>query len=88
MATGKISSIEDLRDHALLTIQKLANQEIDTAEAGVTGKLCESVISTVKAELEYARMTDQEPRIPFMNGNGIKGHKMLEGTVNKKLIGK
>ncbi len=70
-ADSKIRNIENLRDHALLTIEKLANGEIDTAEAGVTGKLCESVISTVKAQLEYSRMINEEPEIPFM----LESHK-------------
>lgn len=73
----KISTIQDLRDHALLTIQKLANGDIDTSEAGVTGKLCESVIATVKSQLEYSRMLDETPEIPFMQ-NSHKGTKTLE----------
>ncbi len=73
-----IKDIQQLRDHALLTIEKLAAGEIDTAEAGVTGKLCESVISTVKAQLEYSRMLNEEPAIPFM-GNAHSGRKVIDG---------
>lgn len=72
-----------LREHALMTLEKLANQEIDTAEAGVTGKLCEGVIATVKAQLEYSRMIQEEPNIPFMSmGNG----KALEGQLANKAL--
>lgn len=81
--TKKINTIEALRDHALLTLEKLAGHEIDTAEAGVTGKLVESVISTIKSQLEYARMTEQEPNIPFM-ADSRKGH-LLESNPPKKL---
>lgn len=76
---AKIKNIEQLREHALLTLERLQNQDIDVAEAGVTGKLCEGVISTIKAQLEYARMThNDEPEIPFME---VQNQKAIEGTV-------
>ncbi len=82
---SKIKNMENLRDHALYTLERLAKQEIDTAEAAVTGKLCENVIGTVKAQLEYARMINEEPRIPFMES--CHQGKSIEGTVApKKLI--
>lgn len=83
---SKISSIENLRDHALLTLEKLASGEIDTTEAGVTGKLCESVISTIKAQLEYARLIDEAPQIPFMQNSHLGKGKALEGTVQTKSL--
>ncbi len=82
---SKIKNIEQLRDHALLTLEKLSNGDIDTAEAGVTGKLCEAVIATVKSQLEYARMLQEEPQVPFMkistNGKTLEAkpsHKHLD----------
>jgi len=82
---SKIRNMENLRDYALETLEKLSSGEIDTAHAGVTGKLCESVISTVKAQLEYARMIQEEPNIPFMqachNGTG----KTIEHQPSKSL---
>ena len=81
---SKINSIEALRDHAILTLEKLAGGEIDTTEAGVTGKLCESVISTIKAQLEYSRLIDETPEIPFMQ-TSHKG-KAIEGTVQPKSL--
>lgn len=64
---GKICNITSLRDHALLTIEKLASGEIDTAQATATGKLCDNVISTIKTQLEYSRMVGEQPEIPFMS---------------------
>lgn len=81
--SNKINSIEALRDHALATLEKLSNHEIDTAEAGVTGKLVESVIATIKSQMEYARMTEQEPQIPFMSDSNAG--KLLEGKSTKRL---
>lgn len=63
---NQINSIDDLRDHAVAMLEKLDRQEIDVAEAGVVGKLCESIISTVKVQLEYARMVKREPKIEFI----------------------
>ena len=84
MSKQKINSIEALRDHALETLEKLAAGNIDTTEAGVTGKLCESVISTIKAQLEYSRMIDEEPHIPFMS-QSHQG-KALEGKVSRPAL--
>jgi len=84
----KIKNIEELRNHALDTLEKLANGSIDTAEAGVTGKLCEGVIATVKSQLEYARMLDQQPEIPFMmqkvSGNLIEAKSEPKALGHKK----
>ena len=64
----KIKNIIDLREHALATISRLDSGEIDCQQAGVTGKLYESVISSIKTQLVYAQMTDSEPRIKFLDG--------------------
>lgn len=73
----KIKTIEHLREHAIETLEKLAAGKIDANEAGVTGKLCENVISTVKAELEYAKMLRVEPKIDFL-GDLSKRPKIIE----------
>lgn len=80
----KINSMEALRDHAILTIEKLSRGEIDTSEAGVTGKLCESVISTVKAQIAYSSLIGEEPNIPFMNE--CRNGKTLEGTPQRSSL--
>lgn len=82
---GKINSIEDLRDFALETLEKLTNGEIDTTQAGLTGKLCENVISTVKSQLEYYRMTDQQAHIPFMQ-KSYHPVAQLEGAIEYKKL--
>jgi len=62
---AKIKSISDLRDHALMTIERLSTGEIDTSQL-LHCKLCDSVIHTIKTQLEYSRMTGENPEIPFM----------------------
>jgi hypothetical protein len=70
--------MQQLRDHALDTLEKLADGSIDTAQAGVTGKLCESVISTVKSQLEYSRMIGDAPNIPFMQTCHDNNGRLIE----------
>jgi hypothetical protein len=64
----KINSIEDLRNHAIKTLEKLESKKIDMAEAGVTAKLYESLMSSLKTEMEYHKMLGQLPRIKFLEG--------------------
>ncbi len=80
-----IQNISQLRDFALDTLQKLANGEIDTATAGVSGKLCENVVSTIKTQLEYSRMLDEPPSIAFMDVND--GKNLLEHDKPVKKLG-
>ena len=65
---SRIQNIEDLRNYALQTLEGLRSKEVTIEEAGVIGKVCESVMSTVKASMEYARMLGAEPEIEFMDG--------------------
>ena len=66
--SSRIENIEDLRNYALQTLEGLRSKEVTIEEAGVIGKVCESVMSTVKASMEYARMLGAEPDIDFMDG--------------------
>lgn len=70
--SGKIKSIEGLRDYVLETFQKLSDGKIDISEASTIAKLSETVISGIKTQLEYARLTESMPHIPFL-GNTIPG---------------
>lgn len=63
-----IKNIEDLRNHAVGTLRKLEREEIDVEEAGVTGKLYENIMSSLKTEMEYHKMLGQSPRIKFLEG--------------------
>lgn len=73
---SKIKNIDDLRQDALDTLEKLSNGEIDVDQAGVTAKLYESVMSTVKTQLQVAVMLRREPNIPFL-GDCDKGNMLV-----------
>lgn len=62
----KINNVEELRNLALDALEKLTRGEIDTAQALTHAKLCDSVILTIKTQLEYSRMVGESPSIPFM----------------------
>ena len=70
----------DLRDHALRTLERLEAGEIEVQEAAAVGKLSDSVVNTVKSQMEYSKMTAQEPQIPFIYGD----QNLIEGTVSNK----
>jgi hypothetical protein len=66
-AGKKLQTIDDLRELALEALEKLRDGRIDLAEAVATGKLCDSVINTVKSQMDYNRMVDEKSnKIPFM----------------------
>lgn len=81
----KLKNITNLRDFALKTLEDLSSGKIDTSQAGVTGKLCEGVVSTIKCELEYSRMLNKQPNIPFMGDLTKNKDILIEGAIPRKL---
>lgn len=85
----KITNIDSLRQHAIDTLDKLSKREISVEEAGVTGKLCENIVSTIKVQLEYSKMIDQQPEISFLEDCTMpKGRLIEEVKETKKLSNK
>jgi hypothetical protein len=80
----EIKDIDELRQHAISTLQKLSKGAISTEEAGVTGKLCENVVSTLKVQLEYAKMLDQQPNIDFLENCTLPKGRLIEGEKDIK----
>jgi hypothetical protein len=66
---SKIKTITELRDAALEMIDKLSAGQVEINEAMALGKLCDTVISTVKTQLEFAKMVNEEPQIPFLGSD-------------------
>lgn len=62
----KIRNIEELRDHALATIDKLAAGKIDVTDAVAASKLYSNVMDSVKLELDYHKILDRKETIHFM----------------------
>jgi hypothetical protein len=76
---AKIKTIEELRDHLLNTIEKLDNDQINLQDAAITGKLCDDVLHTIKVQMEYAKMKNQQEQfsMPFMDGG--KNNRLIDG---------
>lgn len=83
-----MKNIEELRGHAIDTLKKLESKKIDMAEAGVTAKLYESVISSLKTEMEYHKMLGQSPRIKFLEGAVIDIASQKKIDTQAKLLTK
>lgn len=81
-----MKNIEELRDHAIGTLKKLENKQIELAEAGITAKLYESLMSSLKTEMEYHKMLGHIPEIKFLEGATyeMKDAKKVE-TTKKRL---
>ena len=82
-----MNNIEELRNHAIETLKKLDNKQIEMSEAGVTAKLYESVISSLKTEMEYHKMLGHLPRIKFLEGAVYDMKETRKIEVDKKLLG-
>lgn len=80
----EIKDIDSLRQHAIETLKNLSTGKISTEQAGVTGKLCENVVSTLKVQLEYAKMLDQEPNIAFLENSTLPKGRLIEGIKQNK----
>lgn len=85
----KLNNLDDLRNMVLDTIEKLSENKIDIHEAGILAKLSETVISGLKTQIEYAKLIDNQPSIPFIDncarvieGNKIENN-LLEGIENE-----
>jgi hypothetical protein len=68
----KINNMDDLRESALETLQKLQDGEIELNQAVAVAKLCDSVIGTVKQEIEYQKHLNIAKEIPFLATPDIK----------------
>lgn len=73
-----IRNMADLRENAIETLQLLRERKISIEEAGVTGKLYENVISSVKTQIEYAKATKQLPLIDFLEDCTLPAGRLLD----------
>ncbi len=80
--SAKIKNIDQLRDKVLEAFDQLSAGQIDTQEAGVIAKLSETIISGIKTQMDYARLTGSQPVLPFLG----KCTAPIEGVVEKKLL--
>lgn len=79
--TTKIKNLDQLRDSVLEVFEKLCAGKIDIEEAGIVAKLSETVISGLKTQMEYSRLTNTIPSIPFLGDTSklakVQSQKLL-----------
>jgi len=80
---AKIETMKQLRDRVLQAFNDLEDGKIDISQATTIAKLSETVISGLKSEMQYAILTNQQPRISFY---GEESGILLEKRDIKKLI--
>lgn len=61
-----IKNIEDLRDFLGETLDKLSKGKIEFEHANAVSKLSDSIVQTVKTELEYSKLVNSSPNIKFL----------------------
>jgi hypothetical protein len=76
----KINNLDDLQIHAAEELELLRNGEISIEQAGATSKLCENLISSVKAKLAFAHMAKLTPKINFIGECGEERLKAIENA--------
>lgn len=63
----KIKNIEDVRNYMIESLKRLEDGEIDVTEAGIIAKGAETIMSSIKLQLQYHHMRGEQPTIPFIH---------------------
>lgn len=62
----KLKNISLLRDELGLIFNDLRSNKIEVPQAATLAKIGDSMISSSKVELEYSKLKDALPNIPFL----------------------
>lgn len=80
----KLKNIEQLRNFLLESIEKTFNNKMSIEELSIISKSAEAIFTSVKTQLIYSSMKQEEPNIDFLQScNG--GKKLPESAKVKKL---
>ncbi len=77
-----IKNVEELRNFLGETLEKLDKGKIEYEQANAVSKLADSIVQTVRTELEYCKIVNSSPNIGFL-GNSTS-NKPLKKIENKK----
>lgn len=64
---AKIKTIDDLRERVLDAFEDLSKQRITHEEANALAKLNDTIVAGLKTQMEYAKLTEKIPYIPFLS---------------------
>lgn len=68
----KVNTIADLRRHALQTLDKLVDGDMEVEDAHAASKLYGNVIDMLKAEVDYNKMLGKHKEIEFLEQRDTK----------------
>jgi len=81
-----IKNIEQLRNAGLEILDQLKSKTITPAEAGITAKIFETIMTSVRLQMEYSNQLKEVPHIAFLQDcHRSKGSIINALSVNKKL---
>jgi hypothetical protein len=68
---SEMNSMIQMRNRMLKVFEDVDSGEIDIQQATCLAKLSETIVSGLRAEMQYAVLTNQQPYIPFFGeGSG------------------
>lgn len=78
-----IATIEDLRNVLLGAIEDLNQDAEELERVSIMAKTAEGVMSSLKLQLQYAGMRNEQPQISFIQDAEQQGAKRLPGQQQK-----
>lgn len=79
-----MKNVSDLRDHMIDILVALRRGEITMQDAVASAKVCDSVLDTMKLQIEQAKFARQEIMIPFLALKEESPAHLLEGKILNK----
>lgn len=79
-----IKNIEELRNAGLEILDQLKSKKISPAEAGITAKIFETIMTSVRLQMEYSHQLKEVPQIPFLQDC----HRSKRGIINLAIANK
>jgi hypothetical protein len=79
-----MKNVEELREFLTKELQRVSDGEITPAAANASANLTGKILSSVKLELEYNKMTGHNPNISFLGKETNNRLKKLEQDSQEK----
>lgn len=77
-----MKNLEELRDFLANELQRVSSGDITPAAANASANLTGKILSSVKLELEYNKMTGHKPDINFLGKTNKDKLQKLENNIS------
>lgn len=81
-----LKNIEQLRNVVLDSLENLVKNKIEIDEASIIAKSAEAVMSSLKLQLQYCGMRNEEPNITFLQDCNKGVREIALPTKQPKLV--